>query len=202
MCDSCRQLWSESLQAAGCQCQWHWHCSGISLALWRSSVTVFTVCVGSTLVLTAAMATVPVLNPFAVALAAQVVRDTASASTAPPSILLPASTPSAATATGSVTPHRKVEIQDWSENRAVWTMRLGNIFNALLLCVASIATFFISSVTPAPSTFARYILSGYLFVLGILLLSVDLNIASLRRITRLNFGFLFTYMGRAVYILL
>lgn len=148
------------------------------------------------------MAALPVLNPFAVALAAQTLRDATSASSSPSS--LPTPQPSAATGTSpaaaTVAPRRRIE--DWSESRAVWTMRLGNIFNSLFLCIASIATFFISGATPAPSTFARYILSGYLFFLGILLLSVDLNIASLRQRTRRNFGFLFTYVGRAVYILL
>ncbi len=142
------------------------------------------------------MAALPVLNPFAVALAAQTLRDATSASSSPSS--LPVPRPSAAPV---ATPPRR-RIEEWSESRAVWTMRLGNIFNALFLCTASIATFFISGPTPAPSTFARYILSGYLFFLGMLLLSVDLNIESLRQRTRRNYGFLFTYVGRAVYILL
>ena len=159
------------------------------------------------------MAAVPVLNPFAMALAAQALNAGASsssppASTSPQSVSVVVSSLAAPIVEPVITvgdakrPVLSSSIDTWSENRAVWTMRLGNIFNALLVSFASIATFFISSPEPAPSTFARYILSGYLFFLGLVLMMLDTNIAFFQRTARRNCGFLFTYMGRALYILL
>jgi hypothetical protein len=108
-------------------------------------------------------------------------------------------------------------------------LRFANIFNGLLLMFTAIIVFFVSVVgSDSVSPFAGVVISVYIMcvdaecagrvfvlvvcametgvflscsVFGVIMICVELNIANLQPLIKEQFGFMFTYRGRALFIL-
>jgi len=89
----------------------------------------------------------------------------------------------------------------WSDAKAVRMMYLSNMCNGSMLISAAVGSFFIPGET-AVSTLTRIILVAYMVFLGCLMLAMECNLYLIQEKVRLRFGWLFTYSGRAAFILL
>ena len=96
------------------------------------------------------------------------------------------------------TPHA-YDVRHWSKSRALNTMRLCNCCNGCCLIIGAIIAFLIPTGTLLPSA-ATVTLASYVILLGILMMCAECNLMMLQRRLRNNFGFMFTYIGRALYI--
>jgi hypothetical protein len=89
----------------------------------------------------------------------------------------------------------------WSRSKALTTMRISNCCNGCCLIGGAIAAFLIPTGTLLPS-FDTVTLSAYVVLLGLLMMCAECNISLLQGKLRNNFGFLFTYLGRSLFIFL
>lgn len=110
----------------------------------------------------------------------------------------PSSSTAASSSSSSPSPHA-YDVRQWSKSKALNTMRLCNCCNGCCLIIGAVVAFLIPTGTLFP-TAATVTLAAYVILLGILMMCAECNLAMLQRRLRNNFGFMFTYIGRAMYI--
>ena len=108
-----------------------------------------------------------------------------------------AAPPAAAPAAAAAPPERGP--LTWSHSRSVRFMRLGNACNGVLLVTFAILSFLLPSGSLLPD-FSSITLSCYVIFLGLLMCTVELNLSPVQARVRRNFGFLFSYLGRALFV--
>jgi hypothetical protein len=99
-------------------------------------------------------------------------------------------------------PDDSYDPRKWTKSKALTTMRMFNCCNGCCLVIAAVIAFLVpggSSGSILPS-FDSITLSAYTVLLGLLMMCAECNMAMLQRKLRSNFGFLFTYAGRAAFI--
>lgn len=97
-------------------------------------------------------------------------------------------------------PRRPKGPLSWSFSRSVRMMRLFNLLNGVLLVIFAIVSFLLPSGSLLPS-FSSITIAGYVVFLGLLMCTVELNLAAVQGRVRRNFGFLFSFAGRAAFVL-
>ena len=89
----------------------------------------------------------------------------------------------------------------WSDEKAIRVMAMSNMWNGVAFICAAVGSFFIPGETPT-TTFARIILVAYMVFLGGLMMAMECSVSMVQERVRERFGWLFTYAGRASFILL
>lgn len=89
-------------------------------------------------------------------------------------------------------------IAGWSKARVVNTLRVLNLLNGLLLILVGILIFIVASFT---ITFTTVTVSIYLVFFGALLSCLECNVGSCAPRFKANFGFMFSFLGRTLFIL-
>jgi COPI associated protein len=91
----------------------------------------------------------------------------------------------------------KTTIRNWSKTKLLRVLRVFNMLNGLTMIATAILVFFVSIVS---ISFTSLITSGLVCFFGILLTCLECNILGIAPKLRKNFGFVFSFWGRAVFI--
>jgi hypothetical protein len=91
-----------------------------------------------------------------------------------------------------------VSVSKWSTKKLLYTLRLCNLSNGLLLILTGILVFITGMVNV---TFSTITVSGYVVFFGMLMTCLECQIGNLAPKFRRNFGFMFSFIGRTVFIL-
>jgi hypothetical protein len=78
---------------------------------------------------------------------------------------------------------------------------MGNCCNGLCLATFAVIVFLLPTGSLVPN-FQTITVSGYLAFLGLMMCCVELNIQAIQQVVRRRLGFLFSFIGRAVFIFL
>jgi len=93
---------------------------------------------------------------------------------------------------------RCTPVKEWSKSGMLNTLRVLNLVNGLLLILADVLLFIVAA---ANVTFTSIVLSVFLVFFGLMLTCLECNIGNLAPRFRRNFGFLFSFVGRASFII-
>lgn len=99
---------------------------------------------------------------------------------------------------GAPQQQKKGGIRNWSGDKVVAVMRMGNFFNGVAMIVAAV----LALVTGVVGLdFQVFLLSIYITLFGLLLMCTECHLGFLDKRIRKYFGFLYGYMGRTLFIL-
>lgn len=95
-------------------------------------------------------------------------------------------------------PKEGKSVSSWSTKKLLYTLRVANMSNGLLLVLTGILVFITGMVNV---TFSTITVSGYVVFFGMLMTCLECNIGNLAPRFKRNFGFLFSFIGRTVFII-
>lgn len=112
----------------------------------------------------------------------------------------PGGEPSASgdTAAATQSDKKKGGVANWSKTRMLYMLRLMNLSNGLLLIVTGILVFITGMVN---ISFASITVSGYVVFFGLLMTCLECQVGNLAPKFKRNFGFMFSFYGRTIFIL-
>jgi COPI associated protein len=94
----------------------------------------------------------------------------------------------------------KTSIFVWPKSRLISSLRFINWLNGIALVVLAIVSLLIPSLSLIAS-YSTIVLSAYVIFLGLMMCTVEIHLGFLQRRIKKNFGFLFTWIGRGIFIL-
>ena len=94
---------------------------------------------------------------------------------------------------------KKSGICSWSRRGLVRVVRISSLCNGFCLALCAICGFLLPT-NPLTVSFSTVTLSGYIVFLGLLMCVLELNIGLVQQRLRRSCGFMFSYVGRTVYI--
>jgi len=91
----------------------------------------------------------------------------------------------------------------WSTGTALTVMRIANFCNGLALGVLGVIIFLVPTEgsNEVSVRFDTLVLSGYVVFIGLVMCGIEIGLPSVQRWVRRRCGFMFSFMGRAVFIL-
>lgn len=92
----------------------------------------------------------------------------------------------------------KQSIKDWSADKVIAVMRIGNFFNGVAMIVGAILQLFTGVVG---LDFQVLLLSIYITFFGLMLMCAECHLGFLDKGIRKFFGFLYSFLGRTCFIL-
>ena len=91
------------------------------------------------------------------------------------------------------------DVASWTDKGMLNTLRCVNMFNGALVILAAVLVFITGIVA---LSFTTATLSCYIIAFGLVMMVVECNISNLQSCVRAQCGFLFSFWGRATFIIL
>lgn len=93
---------------------------------------------------------------------------------------------------------QSMNVAKWGTKRMIYTLRAANLINGLLLVMVGILIFLSGMVS---ITFTTVTVAAYIVFFGIMITCLECNIGNVAPKFRRNFGFIFSFVGRTVFLL-